>query len=179
VHAAKGTISAATLGAATGLPQLSVRDWQARFTPKYGLPRGGEDSAADALAVLLHAAGAARSTNGADLVAAMEATSDLSFATPVPVGFAPGDHVAPGPGDLALQTLESAPELRYDLGKEWHTVYTGGPRPDLLVDPTLAANRAAHPALMTTILGGLYGMSSQAAYQGGNPAKVAAFRAIH
>jgi hypothetical protein len=180
VHAAKGTISVTNLGGATGLPRLPIRDWLSRFVTAYGIPRGGEDGPADAVALLLTAAGAARSTSGADLVAAIEAESALAFATPVPVGFAPDRHVAPTLGDIALLTLESAPESRYDLGREWGQVFHPGDRtPDLLVDPTLAANRAAHPDLMGQVTDGRFGISSQASYQQGDPAKMAACQAVH
>ena len=179
-HAAKGTIAVAALGAAMGLPTVPIRDWLARFVSGYGPARGGEDGPADAIAALLSAAGAARSTAGADLVAAMEAGGDTAFGSAVPVGFAPGRHVAPRRGDVALLTLESLPETRYDLGQEWGTVYRPGDRTaDLLVDPTLANNRAAHPELMADIVGRGYGISAQPAYQGGDLAKIAACRAIH
>jgi ABC-type branched-subunit amino acid transport system substrate-binding protein len=179
-HAAKGTISVTNLGGATGLPRLPIRDWLSRFVAGYGTPRGGEDAAADAIAVLLTAAGAARSTAGADLVAAIEAEGAQAFATPVPVGFAPDRHVAPGAGDIALLTLESTPEPRYDLGREWGAVFHAGDRiPDLLVDATLTANRAAHPELMGEVTTGRFGISSQASYQDGDPAKMAACNAVH
>jgi ABC-type branched-subunit amino acid transport system substrate-binding protein len=179
-YAAKGTISVTNLGGATGLPHLPIRDWLGRFVAGYGIPRGGEDGPADAIALILTAAGAARSTAGADLVAAIEAEGALAFATPVPVGFAPDRHVAPGAGDVALLTLESTPEPRYDLGREWGEVFhTGDRTPDLLVDPTLAANRAAHPQLMGDVTAGRFGISSQASYQDGDAAKMAACTAVH
>ena len=179
-HAAKGTIAVTNLGGATGLPRLPIRDWLSRFVAGYGIPRGGEDGPADAIAILLAAAGAARSTAGADLVAAIEAGPAQAFATPVPVGFTPERHVAPAAGDIALLTLESAPEARYDLGAEWGQVFHVGDRtPDLLLDPTLAANRSAQPDLMHEVTGVRYGISAQASYQQGDPAKMAACRAVH
>jgi ABC-type branched-subunit amino acid transport system substrate-binding protein len=179
-HAAKGTISVTNLGGATGLPSLPIRDWLNRFVVGYGVPHGGEDGPADAVALLLTAAGAARSTAGADLVAAIEAQGALAFATPVPVGFTPDRHVAPAGGDVALLTLESTPEPRYELGREWGQVFHAGDRtPDLLLDPTFAANRAAHPDLMGQVTAGRYGISSQASYQEGDPAKMAACHAVH
>ena len=179
-HAAKGTISVTNLGGATGLPRLPIRDWLSRFVAGYGIPRGGEDGPADAVALLLAAAGAARSTAGADLVAAIEAEGALAFATPVAVGFAPDRHVAPATGDIALLTLESAPEPRYDLGREWGEVFHAGARtPDLLLDPTFPANRAAHPDLMGQVTAARFGISSQASYQEGDPAKMAACHAVH
>jgi ABC-type branched-subunit amino acid transport system substrate-binding protein len=179
-HAAKGTVAAATLGAAMGLPRVPIRDWVARFVPGYGPVRGGEDGTADAMAALLAAAGAARSTAGADLVAALEAGGQPPFATEIAVGFAADRHVAPRSGDLALLTIEGLPESRYDLGREWGTLFRVGQRvPDLLIDPTLAANRVAHPDVMSNVLAQGYGISSQSLYQQGDPAKIAACRAIH
>jgi ABC-type branched-subunit amino acid transport system substrate-binding protein len=179
-HAAKGTIAAATLGAAMGLPHVPIRDWLARFVGGYGQARGGEEGPADAVAALLGAAGAARSTAGADLVAALEAGGQTPFATEIGVSFAPDHHVAPRAGDLALLTLEGLPEARYDLGREWGTLFRVGQHlPDLLIDPTLAANRAAHPDVIGRVLAQGYGISSQSGYQQGDPAKIAACRAVH
>jgi hypothetical protein len=104
----------------------------------------------------------------------------MSFASGIPVGFAVDRHVAPQRGDLALLTLEGLPERRYDLGREWGSLFPVGDRiPDLLVDPTLADNRAAHPDLMADVLARRYGISAQPAYQEGDPAKIAACRAVH
>ena len=106
--------------------------------------------------------------------------SPVAFATPVAVGFAPDRHVAPATGDIALLTLESAPEPRYDLGREWGEVFHAGARtPDLLLDPTFPANRAAHPDLMGQVTAARFGISSQASYQEGDPAKMAACHAVH
>jgi hypothetical protein len=169
-----------TLGAATGLPRLPIRDWLGRFVPGYGILRGGEDGPADAVAALLTAAGAARSTAGADLVAAIETAGPSAFATPVPVGFGPARHLAAARGDVALFALEYLPELRYDLGREWGQVFRAGDRtPDLLIDPTLDANRSAHPDVMGEVTDGRYGISSQPSYQDGDPVKMAACHAIH
>jgi hypothetical protein len=80
---------------------------------------------------------------------------------------------------VCLQTLESSPEPTYNLGAEWGAVFPTGYRtPDLLVDPTLARNKAAYPALMAHVLDLHYGISSQAAYQG-SAARARACAAIH
>jgi len=178
--AAKGTIATTAIGSALGLPHVPVRDWLGRYVAGYGLPRGGEDGPADAISALLLAAAAARSTSAADLVAAIEAGNQVPFATDVALTFSPSRHLSPARADVALLTLESSPETRYDLGREWGTIYPGGDRrPDLLLDPTLDANRGAYPALMAGVLAQGFGISSQASYQRGDPAKMAACRAIH
>ncbi len=182
VHAAKGTIAAATLGAAVALPGVALREWVRRFMPTYngGFPQGGEDGPADALAALLRAAALADSTAGADLIAALETGFETQFATGIPLSFAPSRHLSVGSGDECLLTLEYEPEARYDLGIEWQTVLPPRYRaPDLLVDPTLDANRRAHPDLFREVLGQHYGVSRQPAYQGGDPQKVAACAAVH
>ena len=80
----------------------------------------------------------------------------------------------------ARQVTVALPERRYDLGTEWGSLFPVGDRiPDLLVDPTLADNRAAHPDLMADVLARRYGISAQPAYQEGDPAKIAACRAVH
>jgi hypothetical protein len=181
-HAARGTSAASTLGAVVGLPGAALRDWVRRFVPGYngGLPQGGEGAPADAVAALLAAAAAARSTAGADVVAALELGTSVQFASPVPLAFAPDRHLAVVADDLCVQTVEYEPQPAYNLGVEWSTVFPTGYRaPDLLVDFTLAANRRAHPALVTQVVNERYGISSQASYQDANPAKIAACHAVH
>jgi len=181
-HAATGTIGASTLGAVVGLPDAPLRSWIKRFVVGYngGIPQGGEDGPADALAAVLMAAATAESTNGADIVAGLESGFTVQFATPSGFRFGPGQHLSAIAGDVCLQTLERSPEPTYDLGADWGAVFPRGYRtPDLLVDPTLAANRLAQPDLMARVVALRYGISSQAAYQGGDQAKMRACAAVH
>jgi len=182
LHAARGTIGASSIGAVVGLPDAPMRRWIAQFVPTYngGFPRGGEDGPADALAALLAAAAVAESTQGADLVAALESGFNIQFATSAVSQFGPGQHLSVTNGDLCLQTLESSPETEYDLGQDWGPIFPTGYRgSDLLVDFTQARNSAAQPAVMTQLLSLRYGISSQAAYQQDDPAKMQACAAIH
>ena len=182
VHAATGTIGASTLGAVVGLPDAPMRSWIKRFASSYngGIPQGGEDGPADALAALLMAAATAESTKGADVVAGLETGFTVQFATAAGWSFGASRHLSVTPGDVCLQTLESSPEPAYNLGAEWGAVFPRGYRtPDLLVDPTLARNRAAQPAVVSRVATLRYGISSQASYQGGNAAKMRACSAVH
>jgi hypothetical protein len=180
VHAARGTGAASTLGAVVGLPDAPLRDWVRRFVPGYngGLPQGGEDGPADALAALLGAAATARSSAAADVIAALELSAPVQFATSVPWTFGPDRHLSVVADDLTMQSVEYQPETRYQLGRDWGTLFPIGYRaPDLLVDFTLGPNRQAHPAVLSQVLAMRFGISG--AYQGGDPAKISACAAVH
>ena len=179
--AARGTISAGALGSIVSLPDLAMRKWLHDYRPDYntGFPRGGEDAVADAAAALLTAAGRAGSTKGDALVSALEAGDITSEAGATAISFGPQRHLAPAHDDTALLSLE-LPPVPYNLGTEWKEVLPDGyVGPTQLVDFTLAANARVQPLLTQQILQRRYGTSATDDYQGGDPAKVAACKAVH
>lgn len=181
LHAAKGTVGASTLGAVVGLPDSPLRGWIRRFASGYngGIPQGGEDGPADAAAAIMSAAATARSTAGADIVAALESGLVTRFSTAVGFSFGPDRHLSSSlPADACVQSLEYTPERRYALGQDWVDVFPSGYRcPDLLVDFTDARNQQGQPEVMAKVAARRYGLS--AAYQDGDTARIAAFRAVH
>ena len=179
--AARGTISAGALGSIVSLPNLPMRKWLHDYRPDYngGFPRGGEDAVADAAAALLVAAGRADSTRGDALVAALEAGDIVSEAGATAISFGAQRHLAPTHDDTALLSLE-LPPVPYNLGTEWKEVLPAGYLgPVHLVDYTLAANARVQPLLMQQILQRHYGTSATDDYQGNDPVKVAACKAVH
>jgi hypothetical protein len=134
---------------------------------------------ADAAAALLTAAGRAGTTKGDALVSALEAGDIVSEAGATAISFAPQRHLAPSHDDTALLSLE-LPPVSYNLGNEWKEVLPNGyVGPTHLVDYTLAANTRAQPLLTQQILQRHYGTSRTDDYQGGDPVKVAACKAVH
>jgi ABC-type branched-subunit amino acid transport system substrate-binding protein len=177
-HAAKGTVAASLLDGVVGLPGSSMRDWVRRFSPGYngGLPQGGEQGLADAVAAFLTAAAVARSTAAPDIIAGLESGVPIQFSTGRSFHFGPDRHLSSAvDDDVCLQALEYQPEPRYNLGRDWGTVFPLGYRAmDLLVD----YSRRNRPGLqLDAVVAARYGLSS--AYQDGNAARAAAFSAVH
>ena len=179
--ASRGTISVTSLNNVLSLPNLPIRSWLHDYVQGYngGFLRGGEAGPAEAVVAVVDAAVAASSTRGSDLVAALEHVAPNPLVSGVGVSFAPDRHLAAGRGDAALLTLDWPP-TPYNLGNEWHDVLPRGYQgPTHLVDFTLAANTQAHPVLMQQVLAKRYGTSASDDYQGGDPSKVAACKAVH
>ena len=179
--AARGTLSAAALGSIVSLPSMPMRTWLHNYRPDYnsGFPRGGEDSIADAAAILVAAAKRAGSTKGSALVAALESGGPTKLASSVGISFAANRHLAVTRDDAALLTLEFPPDP-YNLGTEWKEVLPEGYiGPTHLIDYALAANTRAHPDVMQDILTRHYGTSATDDYQGGDVTKVAACKLVH
>jgi hypothetical protein len=180
--ATRGTVGATLLGSVVALPGAGLRSWVHQFAPSYngGLPQGGEDGPADAIAALLAAASTAGSADGADLVAALEGNPPVAFSSPVPIGFGMAQHLSALAGAFCLQTVESLPAPGYDLGADWGTIFPAGYRaPDLLVDFTDERNRQAYPAVAAQVASLRYGVSAQPSYQGGSQDRIEACERIH
>ena len=143
------------------------------------LLRGGEAAVADAVAACCVAAARVASTARVDLIAALESGVETVFATPVATSFAADRHLSLGRDELVLVSTETVAERRYFLGREWSLAPPGFGGPDLLVDPTLDANRRAHPEVVDAILGARTGTSSRPEYQNSDAARSAACRAVH
>src|SRR6202022_4379750 len=110
------TTTAWCVGGMGALPSMPIRQWIKDYVPSYngGIVKGGEDGPADGMACLLAAASLARSTKGADIVAALEQGIPTKFASTAEVVFAPGRHLSLTRDDLMLVSLEyPRPELRY------------------------------------------------------------------
>ncbi|GAC1592436.1 MAG: hypothetical protein NVS3B21_12150 [Acidimicrobiales bacterium] len=182
-HAPVGAVSVGAIGEFAGLPRFPLRDWASRLasSPERRVLAGGEQGPADGLAAIVTAAARAASTDGADLVAALESGVQISFASSVPFHFGADRHLAVTAGDLTLTTLEVPPGGPYNLGREWSEGFLppGFVGPDLLLDFTFDRNRRAHPQVMDEILAARVGTSCRPEYQGGDPGKIAACRAVH
>lgn len=182
-HAPVGAVSVGALIEFAGFADFPMRDWIHRFSPTAdgGVMIGGEEGPADGLAAIVTAAARAASTDGADIVAALESGAAMSFASSVPFHFAADRHLAVTPDDLVLTTLEVPPGGPYNLGQEWSKGYLppGFVGPDLLIDFTLDANRRAHPRTVAAMLAGRIGTSARPDYQGGDAGRIAACRAVH
>lgn len=148
-----GTVTAWHVGGLVYLPTFAIGGWMRRFLGRE--PSGGEDSAPDGLAALLHGVRKAGTTDRAGVIRGMETTGPITFAS-VEFRFTRDRHLARTMDDAVVLTMERgagpAPtDPPYSLGKEWSPghVFAGTPAgPTQLVRPTLAANRRAHPAVM-------------------------------
>jgi len=182
-HASVGSVSVGTFVEFPGFPAFPMRDWIRRFRPETdgGAMIGGEEGPADGLAAIVAAAANASSIDGADIIAALENGIEVAFASAVPFTFAADRHLASTGDDLVLTTLEVPPGGPYNLGQEWAKGYLppGFVGPDLLPDFTLEANRKAQPAVVAALLDARLGTSARPEYQGSDPGRVAACRAVH
>jgi len=179
--ASRGTLTPMALSHVPTLPNLPLRRWLKDYVPSYngGAPGGGENGPVDAVTVLLDAAARAGSTRGPDLVAALEHGTSNPVASTIGVTFTADRHLAVTRDDTALTTMEFRPEP-FNLGNEWREILAGDYQgPTHLVDFTLPANVRAHPIVVQDFLARRYGTSASDDYQGGDPGKVAACRALH
>lgn len=157
-----GTVTGSHLGGLAYLPAFEIGTWMRQLLGKD--PLGGEELAADGLASILRGVEAAGTTDREGLIRAMERIDSTAFAS-VPFGYTPDRHVAYGPEDVVIRTLERlrGPALTsppYDLGREWTAgnIFAGTAAAFThLVRPTLEANRQAHPDVMASVLDEAYG----------------------
>lgn len=158
-----GTVTAWHVGGLVYLPTFAIGGWMRRFLGRE--PTGGEDSAPDGLAALLHGVRKAGTTERARVVRGMETAGPITFAS-VEFSFTRDRHLARTMDDAVVLTMERGSEgpVRtdppYSLGKEWspgEVFARTRAGPTQLVRPTLAANRRAHPAVMEQVRAGRFG----------------------
>jgi ABC-type branched-subunit amino acid transport system substrate-binding protein len=158
-----GTVTAWHMAGLVYLPDFAIGGWMRRFLDRQ--PTGGEDSAPDGLAAVLHGIRKAGTTERAAVVRGMETAGPITFAS-TEFGFSRDRHLARTMDDAVVLTMERgadgpAPtDPPYALGKEWSPgqVFARVPAgPTQLVRPTLAANRRAHPRVVDSVLSGGFG----------------------
>jgi hypothetical protein len=157
-----GTVTGGHLGGLAYLPTFEIGSWMSELLGKD--PLGGEELPADGLATIVRGVEAAGTTRREALIRAIEGLDSMAFAS-VPFGYTSGRHVAFGPEDVIILTLERlrgpAPTSPpYELGREWSAgnIFAGTAAAFThLVRPTLAANRNSHPDVVATLLEEGYG----------------------
>jgi ABC-type branched-subunit amino acid transport system substrate-binding protein len=183
--ASRGTMCAWYLGGLIAQPNFPIRDWIAKYQPKYngGVVKGGEDNPADCMAALVQAAALAGSTDREKITEALASGEEFKFASPVGFSWSEGSRLALTTDDIVLISLQwEDPALPFNLGTEWDTVFSDGYRgPVHLVDFTLEANRRnpRNKEALDAILAARQGLSCTSDYQGGDQTKIDACKAIN
>lgn len=157
-----GSTTAWHVGGLTFLPGYAIGAWMQKFLGKD--PVGGEEAPADALATLVKGLKKAGSSDRQRLVEGIETMGPIRFSS-TPFSYGKDRHNALSEDDVTVMTMEHlrgpAPtDPPYRLGREWQGGQAFANRPGgptLLVRPTLAANRRAHPDVIDEVLRQGYG----------------------